>query len=76
MLYFDSKCEEGWTIEDVEKIREGSLKLVRQDMHPRYDLVVKDLFKAANALMNEMKMDESRSSQISIDGEVVGMKFN
>jgi hypothetical protein len=67
MLYFDSKCNEGWNIEDVEKIRESALRLVYQNMHPRYDLVVKDLFKASNALLNEMKLDQSRSFSTSIE---------
>lgn len=65
MLYFDSKLNEGWNIEDVEKIRDSALRLVYQDMHPRYALVAQDLFKASNALLNEMKMDESKSFSTS-----------
>ena len=66
ILYFDNDCKEGLTLQEVKDIREKALRLVEQSMHPRYQLVVNDLFKAANALANEMKLDEMRSHNNSV----------
>lgn len=65
ILYYDNECRDGLTIEQVEQIRESALKLMDKNMHPRYQLVVNDLFKASNALMNEMTLDAARSFQCS-----------
>lgn len=66
ILYFNAECNEGLTLEEVQAIRDASLRLVDNQMHPRYQMAVNDLFKASNALMNEMKLDEMKSFSGSI----------
>lgn len=66
ILYFDNECKEGLTLQEVNDIREKALRLTEKSMHPRYQFVINDLFKAANALANEMKFDDMRSDQNSV----------
>jgi hypothetical protein len=72
ILYYDNTCTDGLTLEEVTKIRESALNLVYQNMHPRYHYAVVDLFKAANALMNEMKLQEKNSFHFSDNQEQEG----